>query len=243
MKKIVLIFSVLTLLISVALALEITYYGHSCVKISFENNYSIIIDPFSSDYPIPRTNADLIISTHEHEDHFNPNFLNKKVEILVGTKNNGRDWVLINKEITGIKIWNIPVYHDNAKGAQRGKNSIIVIEGDGFKIAHMGDIGHLLEEEKLYKLKNTDILFIPVGGFFTLDTKDVITTIKEIKPKIVIPIHYKTEYTKDWPISSLSEFLKRVEKEFRIKTINSNRIILNPKDLPTNTEIWLLNYK
>ncbi|MGB9811618.1 MAG: MBL fold metallo-hydrolase, partial [Dictyoglomus turgidum] len=235
MKKIVLILSALTLLVSVALALEITYYGHACVKVSFENNYSIIIDPFSSDYPIPQTNADLIISTHEHEDHFNPNFLHKKVEILVGTKNDGKDWNPINKEVKNIKIWSIPVYHDNSKGSQRGKNSIVVIEGDGFKIVHMGDIGHLLSEKELVKLKNVDILFIPVGGFFTLDVKDVITTIREIKPKIVIPIHYKTEYTKDWPILPISEFLKRAEKEFKIITINSNRITLTPKDLPKNT--------
>lgn len=243
MKKIVFIFLILSILYSISLALEINYYGHACIKLSFENQYSIIIDPFSSNYPIPSTDADLIISTHEHPDHFNPNFLNKKVEIIVGTKNNGKDWNIINRETKGIKIWNIPVYHDNSKGSQRGKNSIIVIEGDGLKIVHMGDIGHLLNKEELSKLKNVDLLFIPVGGFFTLDIKDVITTIKEISPKVVIPIHYKTEYTKDWPILPLSNFLKEAEKDFKIVSLNTNNIKLSQRDLPNKTEIWILNYK
>lgn len=243
MKKLIHMIIILLLLLKLTFALDITYYGHACFKIAFDNSYSIIIDPFSSNYPIPNTQANLIISSHEHNDHYNPNFLNTKIELLVGTKNNGKEWNLFNKKIDNIKIWNIPVYHDKTNGSQRGKNSIIVIENKDLKLAHMGDLGHLLTQDELNKLQNLDIAFIPVGGFYTLDVKDVITLIKTLKPKIVIPMHYRTEYTQNWPISSLSDFLVEAEKSFKIIQINSNTIKIIKEELPKETEIWILNYK
>lgn len=243
MKKFFFLILVSIFLLEYTFAVEITYYGHSCFKFTFGNSFSIIIDPFSSDYPIPKTQANLIISSHEHEDHYNPNFLGKKVETLVGTKNNGRDWNLFDKKIADIKIYNIPSYHDNLKGAQRGKNSIIVIEAEGLKLTHMGDIGHLLTKNELNKLKDVDILFIPVGGFYTIDVKDVVNLIKDLKPKIVIPMHYKTEYTIDWPISPLDNFLKEIKTYYKIVEIKTNHIEIIKEKLPKETEIWILNYK
>lgn len=243
MKKLIYLILTSIFLMNITSALTITYYGHACFRIAFDNSYSIIIDPFSSNYPIPKTQANLIISTHEHNDHYNPNFLNTPSELIIGTKNNGKDWVLFNKKIDNIRIWNIPVYHDKTNGSQRGKNSIIVIETEDLKLAHMGDLGHLLTQDELNKLQPLDIAFIPVGGFYTLDIKDVITLIKVLKPKIVIPMHYKTEYTQNWPISSLNDFMVEAEKNFKVIQLKSNTIKIVKEELPKETEIWILNYK
>ncbi|HPU44259.1 MAG TPA: MBL fold metallo-hydrolase [Dictyoglomaceae bacterium] len=242
MKSFIFLFIILISLVSFTFALEIKYFGHSCFRITFENGFSLIIDPYSSAYPMPKTTADLMISSHEHDDHYNPKFVEGKVEILVGTKNGGKDWNLFNKTYKGIKIWNIPTYHDDAKGSKRGKDSITVIEGDGIKIVHLGDIGTLLSEKELEQMGKVDILIIPVGGFYTLNQADAVELIKEIKPKIAIPMHYKTEYTKDWPISPLDDFLKLI-KDFKVKTYNTSTLKISKDDLPKETEIWVLNYK
>lgn len=232
----------LILFISLSFSMEIRYFGHSCFRIQFDSGFSIIIDPFSSNYPIPHTTADLIISSHEHGDHYNPNFLGKKVEVIVGTKNGGTDWNLFEKKIDDIKIWNIPTFHDDAEGKKRGKNSITVVDAEGIRLVHLGDLGIVLTDKEIKLLGKVDILFIPVGGYYTLSQEDALKVINKLNPKIVIPMHYKTEYTQGWPIGTLDEFLKLV-KDVKIVKLESSLLKISKDKLPKTTEIWILNYK
>ncbi len=241
MKK-YLILILLTSLLSLTFAMEIKYFGHSCFRIQFESGFSIIIDPFSSNYPIPQTTADLIISSHEHGDHYNPNFLGKKVEVIVGTKGGGANWNLFEKKIGDIKIWNIPTYHDDTEGKKRGKNSITVIDAEGIRLVHLGDLGIILKEKEINLLGKVDILFIPVGGFYTLSQEEALKVIKQLKPNIVIPMHYKTEYTQGWPIGTLDEFLRLV-KDIKIVRLEVSSLKISIDKLPKTTEIWVLDYK
>ncbi len=229
-------------LISLTFAMEIKYFGHACFRIQFESGFSIIIDPFSSNYPIPQTTADLIISSHEHGDHYNPNFLGKRVEVVVGTKGGGADWNLFEKKIGDIKIWNVPTYHDDAEGKKRGKNSITVIDVEGMRLAHLGDLGIVLTEKEINLIGKVDILLIPVGGYYTLPQEEALKVIRQLNPKIAIPMHYKTEYTQGWPIGTLDEFLKLV-KDIKIVRIESSLLKISRDKLPKATEIWILEYK
>ncbi|PMQ02017.1 MAG: MBL fold metallo-hydrolase [Dictyoglomus sp. NZ13-RE01] len=239
MKKLLFLFSFIIFLFSISYGLEIKYFGHSCFQITFSNGFSIILDPFdrTTGYPIPKTSANLLISSHEHRDHYNPDFLGKKVDVLVGTKNNGKDWNLFNEKIDGIKIWNIGVYHDDKNGSLRGKNSITIIEGEGLKIVHLGDLGTILTEKEIKLLQNVDILFLPVGGYYTLSVKDALTVINQLNPKIVIPMHYKTEFTKSWPISDINEFISLIKT---YKTFG-NTINVTKENIPQKTEIWVMS--
>ncbi|MCS7201491.1 MAG: MBL fold metallo-hydrolase [Dictyoglomus sp.] len=241
MKKFLILITLFSLF-SISFAMEIRYFGHACFRIQFNSGYSVIIDPFSSNYPIPQTTADLIISSHEHGDHYNPNFLGKKVEVIVGTKDRGTEWNLFEKKIEDIKIWNVPTFHDDAEGKKRGKNSITVIDGEGIRLVHLGDLGIVLTEKEIKLLGKVDILFIPVGGYYTLSQEEALKVINQINPKVVIPMHYKTEYTQGWPIGTLEEFLKLV-KELKIVKFESSLLNISKDKLPKTTEIWILNYK
>ncbi|MFN4219971.1 MAG: MBL fold metallo-hydrolase, partial [bacterium] len=163
------------------------------------------------------------ISTHDHFDHFNKDIydfcLKNKIVYLVGTKNEGKDWNYINYESGGLKVYSLGVYHDKKQGKERGLNSIVIIEanfsGKKYKIVHLGDLGHMLNDSQLNKIVNSDVLFIPVGGFFTISSKESVQLIKKARPKIVFPVHYKTVYTQDFPIDDIKVFLDLAKKELR----------------------------
>lgn len=222
-------------------ALEIQYLGHSSFLITFDNGFECILDPFSpqTGYSIPEgLDADILISTHEHFDHLYPDFLGKPVEVLVGTKNGGAEWNLFDRTVQGIHIFALPSYHDSEQGKSRGKNSIIVLEGDGMRLAHLGDIGAFPGKEEKEKLEGIDVLFAPVGGHYTLSIEDVIALIEDLSPRVVIPMHYRTKITRDWPIAPLEEFLSRAERWKAVKKGNSFH--LQRENLPEHMEIWVL---
>lgn len=174
--------------------MQIIWLGHSCFKIK-SSNAVVMIDPYK-DGSVPglsdvRESADLVLCSHEHEDH------------------SGRECVTLSgKDTPDIKITKIESYHDEHEGAQRGKNIIHVLEADGYRIAHLGDLGCALREEQKEPLKNLDLLLIPVGGFFTIDAHKAAELIRELKPKTVIPMHYREDgnaYGYD-VIGTVSEF-------------------------------------
>ena len=116
-------------------------------------------------------------------------------------------------EKNGIRITGYGVYHDDKRGEERGKNTLFKVEIDGVSILHCGDLGHTLFEELTEEINEIDVLMIPVGGFYTIDSKTAYTVIKSIEPSVVIPMHYRTE--KHDPsfssVAPLSDFLKQME--------------------------------
>jgi L-ascorbate metabolism protein UlaG (beta-lactamase superfamily) len=94
-------------------------------------------------------------------------------------------------EIMGVSIIGIPTFHDEKKGAKRGKNTIYVYEMDGLRLVHLGDLGHKLHEKILEKIGDIDILMVPVGGEYTIGPTEAVEVARAIEPKIVIPMHYQ----------------------------------------------------
>ncbi len=223
-------------------ALEIRYLGHSSFSIGFESGFRCILDPFAPEtgYSIPANlEADVLLSSHEHFDHFFEGFLGKEVRALVGTKKGGTEWNLFDETIKGVHVFALPSYHDDKEGKLRGKNAIIVLEGENLRLAHLGDIGALPEEKVKAKLKGVDILFVPTGGNYTLPLDQVVALIRDLAPRVVIPMHYRTEVTRDWPIAPLEEFLKKAGK-WKMVEKGGSTISIYPEELPAATEIWLL---
>ncbi|MGB9639151.1 MAG: MBL fold metallo-hydrolase, partial [bacterium] len=267
MKKIInIIKSTILILIFFILLIEfcfgdihIKYLGHSCFYINFKDNnnqniMSILIDPYSYELSYPYLkdfektnefkNLNYIISSHTHFDHFNENiFKLLKSKYIKGADDN--NWYPFYLENNKIKIYNFGIYHDENLGKDRGKNSITVIESnlnnEKFKLVHLGDIGHLLNENTNYinkknfninEIKNCDILFIPVGGYFTIDINKINELIGFINPKSIIPMHYKNKYIPDFPISNLNDFfnnpkIKEKLKEFKIVESQNSITIKN----------------
>jgi len=165
--------------------MDITYLGHSSFKIKTKTA-TVITDPFDPamvGLKYSGVEGDIVTISHNHADH---NAFSK----VAGTKK-----VLEGPgeyEVMGVSIIGYPSYHDNQKGAERGKNTIYVFEAEGLRIAHLGDIGHTLSDELVNEMGEVDILMIPVGGFYTIGPKEAIEIIGKIDPYFILPMHYQT---------------------------------------------------
>lgn len=214
--------------------MEITHIGHSCFKLKGKD-LTLVIDPYDPKigYKLPKLEADVLLTTHFHYDHHN-------VGGVIGYK------LLIEYpgeyETKEVFIYGLPTFHDNKKGAERGKNTIYLIEVNGFSILHLGDLGHELEQTTLEKIGDVDVLMIPVGGVYTIDAEIAAKVISSIEPGIVIPMHYQTADLTglSQKIDGLDKFMDEMGVENNIKKMDKLKI--NSKsDIPQETEIVILN--
>ncbi|MGQ9534178.1 MAG: MBL fold metallo-hydrolase [bacterium] len=211
--------------------MKIKFLGHAAFLITSEQGIRIITDPYKPGcygggikYGPITEEADVVLISHDHDDHNETNI--KGNPIFVREKG--------KKEVKGIVINGIEVFHDKSGGKERGKNIIFNMLIDGLNVVHMGDVGHIISKSDADKVGNVDILFIPVGGYFTIDANDADSIIELLNPKVVIPMHFKTAKC-DFPIAPVDDFIKnkevkRVEGELEIKKV----------DLPSNTVIYVL---
>lgn len=208
--------------------IKITWFGHAMFL--FENpNVKLVTDPFDEQvgYPVPELEADVVLVSHEHFDHNN-------VSLIKGAHHIIKDTFPV--EINSIKIEGCPSFHDDAQGKKRGKNIIFKWNMSGVTIAHMGDYGEssISRQQKDF-LKRLDVLLLPVGGVYTINGQKAWEIVEELKPRIVIPMHYKTEHCKI-AIKSIEEFLKNVTD---VKHFPSS-VTISEGTLPVKTEIWQL---
>lgn len=188
--------------------MEITWYGHSCFLIKDSRGRKILTDPFDNSvgYHKPNVVVDVVTISHNHFDH---NF----TEGLPGTPS------IVDKcgyfNVCDIPINGIPSFHDKVKGAKRGENIIYIYEIDGFRLCHLGDLGHLLTDEDINMIGELDVLFIPVGGNFTVDGKEASDIAKRLNSHIVIPMHYKTRAL-SFPIDGVENFITNMKNGERI---------------------------
>ena len=210
--------------------MEIEYNGHSCFTIKTSLG-TIVTDPFGEEipYPVRELRADIVTVSHEHFDH-NAVSRVKGSPYVIKTVGEHKH--------NGILIRGFQAFHDKNKGSQRGQTVIFIIGAENLKVCHLGDLGELLDESQIKMLGDIDILLIPVGGFFTIEPEEAKILAEKIKPRIVIPMHYKTDYIKDWNIKPVEEFLRGIS--FPVKRINSSKVTINEEDKPLSTEVYLL---
>lgn len=178
----------------------IQWIGHSSFRIS--GSKTIITDPYEGiglDYP--EVTADIVTVSHGHHDH-------NAVHAVAG------DPAVISdagaRRIADVSIVGYHTYHDDAQGAQRGRNVVYVIRMDGVKIVHLGDLGCMPDDSVLGAIDRADVLLIPVGGNYTIDAKTAAKIVDEVKPRTVIPMHYKTP-SLQVNVSGSEEFLSLME--------------------------------
>lgn len=178
--------------------LNITWHGHACFELSTEE-YNIVFDPYERGYirglKLPELRADMVISSHSHRDHYAP------------------DAVALTGNEPDVTLFQFPCFHDEENGKLRGKNLISVVEAEGLRVCHMGDIGHMLSEEQLNALGEVDVLMIPVGGYYTVDSAAAKALCDAIKPKTVIPMHYRNGDKGIKTISPVDDFLALFAKD------------------------------
>lgn len=177
----------------------ITHHGHSEFLLETQSGCRILTDPFDAHvgYPMRAVSCDAVTVSHGHGDHA---FTEKAGGARVITSS-GR------VELTeGVCVTGIDSFHDDAQGAQRGKNLIFILEADGLRVAHLGDLG-AWDDGLRARLTNIDILLLPVGGFFTIDADTAARAARDIAPHVVIPMHYRTQANASWPIAPVDGFL------------------------------------
>lgn len=201
----------------------ITWLGQSCFKIQDKtgtDGITVVTDPFDKKYGLkaPNFEADIVTVSHDHEDHNNISSLR------------GNPFVIDSAgeyDVKGIMVEGVESYHDEKQGAERGKNIIYRIEVEDVTIVHLGDLGHVLDDKQLEKLVGVDILFVPVGGKYTIDAKKAVEVVSQIEPRIVIPMHYKIPGLKV-DADGVDKFIK----EMGIQPTEEDKLKISKKDLP-----------
>ncbi|WP_084760021.1 MBL fold metallo-hydrolase [Zavarzinella formosa] len=199
----------------------VRWFGHSFFLITSSSGTRIAIDPHAiTEYGSPMIAPDIALITHPHNDHNRTevfsNADSKDLKVYQGVVAKGKrdDWAKIDETYKGVKIRTVGLYHDLEEGKKRGKNSAFVIEVDGLKFCHLGDLGHELDEEQVKAIGPIDVLMIPVGGIYTINGEEAKKVVKALKPRLfILPMHYATKvYTEVLGPDEFLEGQKNVRK-------------------------------
>ncbi len=210
--------------------MDINWLGHSCFRIK-GSRATLITDPYSPDlgYSLGKQEARIVTVSHQHSGHSYTEGIKGNPRIIAGPG---------EYEISGVLIIGIRTYHDAEKGEKRGKNTVYVIQIDEMTVCHLGDLGHSLTSEQMEDMENIDILLLPVGGVSTIDAVKATEVVRQLEPKAIIPMHYKTDAIKKG-LQPVDPFLK----EMGIKSIEpQQKVSFSKSNLPTNMQVFLLDY-
>jgi len=184
--------------------MKIKFLGHASFLITSETGLRIITDPYkpgcfdgSIKYDPITEEADIVTISHEHDDHNCTDIQGNPVFVRDAQK----------RSIKGIEISGTNVFHDESGGTERGSNTIFKIKVDGMDIVHLGDLGHPLSEQDVKEIGSVDVLFVPVGGYFTIDSTVADGTVNKLNPKIVVPMHFKTDKC-GFPIAPIDDYIR-----------------------------------
>jgi len=178
--------------------MKLKWYGHSCFGLTFANGTTLITDPFDDTvgYPLCTARADAALTSHGHFDHNHVQSLSGEPKVFSAPG---------EYEIGGVRITGVHACHDPEQGKLRGENVIFIVEGDGLRIAHLGDLGHMPDESQLAAIQNVDLLLLPIGGTFTITTPQAVELIAQAKPRTAVAMHFRNEYC-TFPITDEKEF-------------------------------------
>lgn len=211
--------------------MDIYWLGQACFKIKGKQA-SVIIDPFTPEtvgLKLPKDlEADIVLETHDHPDHNNIKSVSSNAMAFYGPG---------EYEVKGVVVTGIAAFHDDVNGQQRGANTIYSIVMDGLNIVHLGDLGQSsLTQEQITQMGEVDILMVPVGGVYTIDSKTAANIIAAIEPKIILPMHYGFPELKI-ALDPVANFLKEMGKE---NLEVSPKLSITKDKLPDEPEVVLL---
>lgn len=160
--------------------LSIRWMGHACFALTCDD-YHLVLDPYGDDtvpgLPPLQVAANEVLCSHGHRDHCGAD----------------RVMMLLNLRHSPFTVTEIPSWHDPEQGALRGENIIRLMECGDLRVAHLGDLGHIPDEETCAKLTGLDALMIPVGGYYTIGPEEAKQLVARLQPRVVIPMHYRSD--------------------------------------------------
>ena len=180
-------------------------------------------------YTLGKQTADIVTVSHPHPSHSYDKGINGEHRLVKGPG---------EYEISGVLILGIGTYHDSVKGQSRGKNTVYLMEVDGVSICHLGDLGHVLTSTQVEEIGDVDVLLLPVGGASTIGAAMATEVIRQLEPKAIVPMHYKTPVV-DRGLEPVAKFLK----EMGIEQIEPRpKLSVSRSNLPVSTQVFLLGY-
>lgn len=211
--------------------MEITWYGHSCFRLTERGLASVVTDPFDSEvvgYEPLRLKADIVTVSHEAPGH---NF----VSAVKGTSR--RITGPGEYEIGGVFITGVQTDSNGKKNVEKPRNTLYVFDYDGLNVAHLGDLRQVPTQSEVEALGTVHIALVPVGGGNGLNAAKAAEVISLLEPNIVIPMHYGLKACKI-QLEPLSKFLK----EMGLTTAESvPSLKISRSGLPEETKVVVLN--
>jgi L-ascorbate metabolism protein UlaG (beta-lactamase superfamily) len=223
---------------------KLTWYGQSCFLLETAAGTRILMDPFPKGigYELPSGfKADIVTISHEHSDHNNVGFVSGKARVIRGLTADKKGWTRVDEKLKDVSIRSVGVYHDDQRGAARGLDTVFIFEVGGVRIAHLGDLGHVLNDDQLAAIGAVDVLLVPVGGAFTIDGLKATRVVEQLRPRImVIPMHYKTDASTIKELEPLALF---VDGKSNVRRETAHTIALSPMKPRPAAEIVVLPYR
>jgi L-ascorbate metabolism protein UlaG (beta-lactamase superfamily) len=216
------------------LEMKVKWLGHACFLLTSDDGVRVLTDPYTSgafglNYGPPAETADVVTVSHEHDDHNNVADVKGNPEIVRGPGMH---------KAKGVEIRGVATSHDEVSGAKRGKNTVFCFTLDGVRVCHLGDLGHELSKQTLSEIGPVDVLLTPVGGDpFTIGAAIANDIADAVRPAIVIPMHFKTDRSREFPASTADDFKKLRP---RVRVLNASETEIKKDALPSETETRVL---
>ena len=219
-------------------AAALRWYGHAMFLLTTPAGVKALIDPYVDiGYGLPQPiDAALTTISHEHPDHNNDALSATGERVLRGLTADG--WATVDETAGDLRIRTVNAYHDDQQGTARGRNAIFVYETAGLRLAHLGDLGHQLDAAQIAAIGGpVDVLMVPIGGTFTIDPAGATELVAALQPRVVFPIHYKTDKA-GGALSPVDPFLEGKT----VQRIGSTTSRLSKDDLPSQQTVVVLDY-
>lgn len=216
--------------------MEITWYGHSCFRLSERGMATVVTDPFDSrqaGYEPLKLKADIVTVSHISPNHDFVQAVKGDPFLITGPG---------EYEIGEVFITGVPTHAQSKKTEDEVKNTLYVIDYNGLTVAHLGDMNRVPTQTEVEDLGPVHVVLIPIGGNGCLNAAKAAEVISLLEPRIVIPMHYATPAT-SLPLDPLSKFLKEMGLAENALTPQPSLKITGTGSLSEETRVIVLDYQ
>ena len=211
--------------------MDITWYGHSCFRVTERGRAAIVMDPFDADlgYEVPRLKAEIVTVSHDAPGHNNVDAVRGVKHIIAGPG---------EYEIGGVFITGVTTFDPTQENPRR--NVVYVFDFNGLTLVHLGDLDHVPDQRMVDALGSADVVLLPVGGGSALSSSQAAEVVSLLEPRIVVPMHFQTDALRGLQLDPVDRFLK----EMGVSQIEEEDYLrISSSTLPEQTQVVLLSYR
>lgn len=213
--------------------MEITWYGHSCFRLTERGMATVVTDPFdhrTAGYEALKLRGDIVTVSHDAPGHNFISAVKGRTHVLTGPG---------EFEIGGVFITAVQTNGSHKNNPDEPRNTLYVFDYDGITVAHMGDVQKIPNQAEIEALGNVNVVLVPVGAGGGLSAAKAVEVVSLLEPGIVIPMHYRTPDS-SLELAPVSKFLKEMGLG-DIEPLHSLKVTQN--SIPEETRVVILNYE